>query len=154
MHIMTDGVRQPTNRILTYARFSVGPELEVGRTDADDGVAQLVGGCAQVRATATDDGRYHEHGAGTVVTAGIHGPVEHLTVVRQVRPTALAVRLAVAPSATAFVVEKTCGKSITNQKQKKRTELINTFLNVTFSARFCRRRRRSSTKDNGWRGTG
>jgi len=87
------------NIILTYAGLAVGPEFEVGRTYADDRAAHLIGCGAQVRAPATHDGRYDVHGSGLVVAARVHGPVEHVLIVRQVRPTALAICLAVAPSA-------------------------------------------------------
>lgn len=91
---------------LTCAGFAVGAQLEVGRAYAHDGVAQLIGGRAQVRASAAHDGRHHVHGAGPVMVARVHGPVEHVPVVGQIRPAALAVRLAVAPRAAALNANK------------------------------------------------
>jgi len=87
-------------QVLTYARLAVGPEFEVRRTYADDRAAQLIGSGAQVRAPTTHDGGYDVHSSGLVVAAWVHCPVEHVLVVRQVRPAALAVCLAVAPSPT------------------------------------------------------
>jgi len=87
--------------VLTRARFAVGSQFEIDRAYADDRVPELIGGRAQVRATAAHDGRDHVNGAGTVMAAGVHFPVERVLVVRQVRPAAFAVRLAVAPSAAA-----------------------------------------------------
>lgn len=65
---------------LTYAGFAVGRQFEVGRTNAPDGVPELIGGGAKIRATAAHDGRYDVHGSGTIMTSRVHGPVEDFLV--------------------------------------------------------------------------
>lgn len=91
-------VKGDDNVILTYARLAVGAEFEVGRAYTDDRATHLIGGGAQVRAPAAHYCGYDVHDSGVVVATRVHSPVEHVLVVRQIRPATLAVRLAVAPS--------------------------------------------------------